>query len=78
MTNKPSGRLVLLMAVVLAAGGAVSCDPAGRRVPAAADRPGAPIAPADLRCEHRRDPLGIDSPRPSLSWALASEARAVT
>jgi hypothetical protein len=32
MTNKSSGRLVLLMAVVLAAGGAVSCVPAGRRV----------------------------------------------
>lgn len=78
MTNKPSGRLVLLMAVVLAAGGAVSCDPAGRRVPAASDRPGAPIAPADLRCEYRSDPLGIDAPRPRLSWALASQARAVT
>jgi alpha-L-rhamnosidase len=78
VTNRPAGRLVLLAAVVLAAGGAVSCDPAGRRVPAAADRPGAPVAPADLRCEDRRDPLGIDGPRPRLSWALASEARVVT
>jgi alpha-L-rhamnosidase len=75
MTNKPSGRLVLLAAVVLTAGGAVSCDPAGRRAPAAADRPGATIAPADLRCEHRRDPLGIDTARPRLSWALESEGR---
>jgi alpha-L-rhamnosidase len=78
MTNKLSGRLLLLAAVVLAAGGAVSCDPAGRRVPEAGDRPGALIAPVDLRCEYRRDPLGIDAPRPRLSWALVSPARAVT
>ncbi len=78
MRINPSARRVLIMAVLLAAGGAVSCDRAWRRVPAAADRPGAAIAPADLRCEYRRDPLGIDSPRPRLSWALTSEGRAVT
>jgi alpha-L-rhamnosidase len=78
MTDKPSGRLVLLAAVVLASAIAAACDPAGRRVTAAGDRPGALIAPLDLRCEYRRDPLGIDAPRPRLSWALASEARAVT
>jgi alpha-L-rhamnosidase len=31
-----------------------------------------------MRCEYRREPLGIDSPRPRLSWALTSEGRAVT
>ncbi|MCX6574618.1 MAG: hypothetical protein NTX99_11615, partial [Candidatus Aminicenantes bacterium] len=78
MTNKLSGRLVLLAAVVFASAMAAACDPAGRRVPAAGDRPGALIAPLDLRCEYRRDPLGIDAPRPRLSWALTSEGRAVT
>jgi alpha-L-rhamnosidase len=72
MTDNPSGRRVLLAAVVLASAMAAACGPA------AADRPGAPIAPADLRCEDRRDPLGIDAPRPRLSWALTSEGRAVT
>lgn len=26
--------------------------------------------PVDLRCEYRRNPLGIDAPRPRLSWIL--------
>ena len=29
----------------------------------------------DLRCEYRKDPLGIDIPRPRLSWAPASDRR---
>ena len=33
------------------------------------------IAPVNLRCEHLRAPLGIDIPRPRLSWNLASENR---
>ncbi len=74
MTKEPVGRLLLLAAVVLAAGGVFSCGPAGPRVTEAGGR----IAPADLRCEYRREPLGIDAPQPRLSWALASEARAVT
>ena len=28
------------------------------------------IHPLDLRCESRRDPLGVDSQRPRLSWKL--------
>ena len=76
MTNKAPGRLVLLAAVVLAAGGAVSCAPGIRRPLGAGDH-GGRIAPSDLRCEHRRDPLGIDAARPRLSWALTSEGRAV-
>ena len=31
-----------------------------------------------LRCEHRRDPLGIDAVRPRLSWLLESEERGQT
>ncbi len=73
--RRPAGAA--LAGIVLALSW-TACDPAGRRAPAAADGPGALIAPADLRCEHRRDPLGVDAPRPRLSWALASEGRAVT
>jgi len=31
----------------------------------------------DLRCEYRRDPLGIDITAPRLSWKLESDARGV-
>jgi alpha-L-rhamnosidase len=31
--------------------------------------------PYDLQAEQRREPLGIDAPRPRLSWRLASERR---
>jgi len=75
MTNKPSGRLVLLAAVVLASALAAACDPDGRLAPKDGDLPGGRIAPADLRCEYRLDPLGIDTERPRLNWALESEAR---
>lgn len=35
-----------------------------------------PLQPADPRCEYQRDPLGIDTPRPRLSWRLeAPDAR---
>lgn len=37
----------------------------------------ADIHPVHLKCEHRVDPLGIDERVPRLSWALASEGRAV-
>jgi alpha-L-rhamnosidase len=33
------------------------------------------ISPTDLRCEYRRDPLGVDVARPHLSWALTSRER---
>jgi len=29
----------------------------------------------DLRCEYLKDPLGIDTPQPRLSWVLASTSR---
>ncbi|MCY3018270.1 MAG: alpha-L-rhamnosidase N-terminal domain-containing protein [Planctomycetota bacterium] len=37
----------------------------------------AAAAPAvsGLRCEHRTDPLGIDAPKPRLSWAIQSAER---
>jgi len=75
MTNKREGHLVLLAAVVLASALAAACDPAGRLAPKNGDLPGGRIAPADLRCEYRSDPLGIDTTRPRLNWALESEGR---
>jgi alpha-L-rhamnosidase len=39
-------------------------------VPPAAPAGEASIRPADLRCEYRKEPLGIDEPRPRLSWVL--------
>src|SRR5215204_4341932 len=33
------------------------------------------LRPVALKCEYRRDPLGIDERVPRLSWALASEGR---
>ncbi|NLN77099.1 MAG: family 78 glycoside hydrolase catalytic domain [Armatimonadetes bacterium] len=32
-------------------------------------------APTDLACEHRRDPAGIDSTQPRLSWIVSSNSR---
>jgi alpha-L-rhamnosidase len=34
-----------------------------------------PLAPVDLRCESLADPLGIDAPKPRLSWLPASPER---
>jgi alpha-L-rhamnosidase len=34
-----------------------------------------PATVSDLRCEDRHDPLGVDEPRPQLSWNLASTER---
>lgn len=35
------------------------------------------LRPTDLRCESRRDPVGIDAPQPRLSWVLeATSSRA--
>ncbi len=48
----------------------------GTAVRPAGDPGGGLLAPLDLRCEYRRDPLGIDALRPRLSWALAADARA--
>ncbi len=35
----------------------------------------ADLIPTDLRCEYMRDPLGIDVPRPQLSWRLEGNER---
>ena len=33
------------------------------------------LSPAELRCEYRADPLGVDVSRPRLSWIVASAER---
>ena len=33
------------------------------------------MQPAELRCEYRENPLGVDSPQPRLSWVLQSAQR---
>jgi alpha-L-rhamnosidase len=33
----------------------------------------AALRPVDLRCEYLKDPLGIDTPQPRLSWVLQAE-----
>lgn len=38
----------------------------------------APARPARLRCEYLANPLGIDTPRPRLSWIMESAQRAQT
>ncbi|MBI5834121.1 MAG: family 78 glycoside hydrolase catalytic domain [Armatimonadetes bacterium] len=35
----------------------------------------APVTVVEPRCEGRRDPLGIDAPRPALSWQLRADGR---
>ena len=55
----------------------IACGKDVRRPLEAGDH-GGRIAPADLRCVYSSDPLGIDTARPRLSWALTSEGRAVT
>src|SRR6476619_2760716 len=41
----------------------------------AGDLANAAIVPADLRCESRVAPLGIEQPSPQLSWVLTSKER---
>jgi hypothetical protein len=36
---------------------------------------GAATSVSRLQCEHLTDPLGIDSPRPNLSWVITSNRR---
>ena len=43
----------------------------------AASPAGAPPSVANLRCEYKVDPLGIDVAQPRLSWQLRSDARGV-
>ena len=37
--------------------------------------PGPGLSPAELRCEYRVNPLGIDVPQPRLSWILEADGR---
>jgi alpha-L-rhamnosidase len=75
MTIRSPKRRTVLAGVALAIGWA-ACGSVVRPAPGAGDRAGGRIAAVDLRCEYRQDPLGIDSPWPRLSWALASDGRA--
>lgn len=49
-------------------------SPGGRGAESNATGPGG-IRPVDLRCEYRKEPLGIDALEPRLSWVLESTAR---
>ena len=42
---------------------------------AAASPPAGTLKPTQLRCEHAKDPLGIDVPTPRLSWQVESRQR---
>ncbi len=46
------------------------------QVPLSSTPSKSPLTVTHLRCEHLVDPLGIDVPRPRLSWVLESAARA--
>ncbi|MCX6890673.1 MAG: hypothetical protein NTX51_04015 [Verrucomicrobia bacterium] len=37
--------------------------------------PAGGLKPAGLKCEYRANPLGLDAPRPRLSWQLESKER---
>jgi alpha-L-rhamnosidase len=76
MTIRSPKRRTVLAGLVLALGWAAS-GPAARQPSGVGDPGGGRIAPVDLRCEYRRDPLGIDTARPRLSWAVESEGRGV-
>jgi alpha-L-rhamnosidase len=45
--------------------------------PLSASAPAAikPAAAANLRCQYRENPIGIDNPRPRLSWTMAGNTR---
>ena len=43
----------------------------------AADAPGK-LRPADLRCEYKADPLGIDTPAPRFTWIVTGEGRGLS
>ncbi|MBN1580995.1 MAG: family 78 glycoside hydrolase catalytic domain, partial [Anaerolineae bacterium] len=36
------------------------------------------LSPSNLKCEYKVNPIGIDTPRPRLSWQIQSPARGVT
>lgn len=65
--------LAATLAVLLAAGPARAGAASEGSARAAGDLP----APTRLRCEHAADPVGIDAPRPGLSWAVETDQRGV-
>jgi alpha-L-rhamnosidase len=64
-------RGIAVLTISLAAGACFLVRP----YPVSSPAPGGIVA-RGLRCEYRVDPLGIDSPRPRLSWILVSIRRA--
>ncbi|HML76139.1 MAG TPA: family 78 glycoside hydrolase catalytic domain [Anaerohalosphaeraceae bacterium] len=63
-------RFAVIMGVVLAV-----CNPFGTGDLYAAGNLQKTLQAAQLRCEYRTEPLGIDVLRPRLSWILQSDAR---
>jgi alpha-L-rhamnosidase len=67
-------RAVVLLAAVGCSGPALGSGEEPRREGDPA--PGhSRVRVGGLRCEHRTDPLGVDAPRPRLSWVLESSER---
>jgi alpha-L-rhamnosidase len=62
-------------AASLAAAAAFLCLPGA--IAFAAPRPAGPTSVANLRCEYKTDPLGIDAAQPRLSWQLLSAERGI-
>jgi len=60
--------------LALAAGLAATAGVAAARTdaPPAKQSANEPLAVSVLRCEYQQDPLGVDSPRPRLSWQIQS------
>jgi alpha-L-rhamnosidase len=54
---------------------ALAVPAASAQVLAPGARQGSALQPAELRCEYRVNPLGIDAPRPRLSWIVISGER---
>ncbi|MBE0537854.1 MAG: family 78 glycoside hydrolase catalytic domain [Phycisphaerae bacterium] len=77
--------LTILTAVAFLAAAMVGCEEGERTlfttgsVRVSADAPAStagPLTPANLRCEYRVDPLGIDVMQPRFSWIVQSSRRA--
>lgn len=66
--SPPSGNLLFLVLAALA-----MMTPIARAEPA--PEPASGLSPAELRCEYRAKPLGIDVAQPRLSWIVTSPER---
>lgn len=65
----------MLNRIFLASAAALAVAGGGCVMRGSASRSGGPIRVTSLSCEYLTDPLGIDTPRPRLAWALESEQR---